>query len=524
MPIKKPNACKGCPFYDKSEYITPDVMLKDSEVLILAQNPGEHEEQGLQLSGYQYINNRREEVTGKVRPQPLIGASGNWLRREFWPLTKLEYASTSRANVIKCRPYHSNELPSVNSTKPVKDITQKMLKQAIAHCTRAYLRIPPTVKHILAMGGISLYALTKEESITDWRGWIIGKDLQDKTVTLGIDEYYTPMAGSTLYTQLVNVFPVLHIASLFQNPTYYHATLVDFIKFGRLVRGEWPRNLPQMYINKLPDMIPSIIGFDTEYDVTQNNKLTMFSLASTDGRIYVVDRDANFSRRLQASTEVVTQNGLVDLPHLVKLFDVSSIKLQDCMIAHSVLWPGEPHNLDYMTSMYGRYNRHKHLRETNDKSTKYLYAGLDADTTLNHVWQGIMREFESDPLSYEEYKKRRQPLLSIINRFQSIGIEVDRERASLVSSLLDQEMQEIVREAREITNNEDFNIVSTQQAALGIYKGIYVNEEEREKKERARVKKESKTEGKSKEKKLKKDKVTTDASIAIEKLKQELGV
>src|SRR5207247_3483418 len=141
------------------------------------------------------------------------------LQYDFCPLSKLDYTKVSRANVIKCRPYGKNDLPTVGSTKAVNGISVKMLQAAIDHCTRAYLHIPP--QYILAMGGISLYALTGEKSITDWRGWCIGSDGNGKLY--GIKDYYNP-TGFEPY----KIFPVIHIASLFQSAKYYHATLLDF--------------------------------------------------------------------------------------------------------------------------------------------------------------------------------------------------------------------------------------------------------------------------------------------------------
>lgn len=478
MPYLKPDSCRGCPFYSLSKYITPDEMYKDSSILILAQNPGENEEQGKQINRYEFYSGRRFPVEVETKPKPLIGASGHWLKREFWPLTNINYANTSKANVIKCRPNDANDLPSIAGNKPVNNITNKMLKEAVKHCTRTHLCIPKSTKHIMAMGALSLYALTGQTSITEWRGWVIGKDLNDSTVELGVHEYYHPMVGSSFYSHLVNVYPVLHIASLFENPVLYHATLLDFIKFGKLVKGTWPRPLPDIKINTLPPNIPTVLGFDTEYDPEQNNKLIMFSLADMLGNVYVVDHDVDFSRRIHEGTEVITQNGLVDIPHLVQLFDVTKIKLQDCMLAHAALWPGEPHNLDYMTSVYGRYNRHKHLRESHDSQTRYLYAGLDADTTLNHVWKGLQNDFARDIRVWNVYQDLRQPLLHIINRFNSIGIAVDEQRVRAILDILKTRIKEINSEAKAITNNEEFNIASTQQVAKAVYEGVFKIEKE----------------------------------------------
>lgn len=461
----KPEACRGCPFYALSQYITPDVMIDDAEVLILAQAPGEYEEQGIKLIRRNY----GQEVTEKTHPQPLIGPTGQWLQTEFWPLTRIDYTKVSKANVIKCRPYNKNELPNIGSTKAVNGISVKMLKEAITHCTNTYLHTPKSTKYVMAMGGISLYALTKQESITNWRGWCVGS--HSLNTMYGIDDYYQPTWDK------LNIFPVIHIAALFQSDKYYHATLCDFVRFGQLVRRDWPIVLPEIQVNVIPQTVPSTIGFDTEYDVSDNNRLLMWSMADVKGNVYV--NDAGMVTKLPwvyTTLTLVTQNGLVDMPHILPmLYKPDDVIVEDCMLAHAVLWSGELNSLDYMLSKVGRYNRHKHLRETQDKHLKYLYAGLDAHTTLNDAWYSLIQEFKQDHLSYQEYRLRRRTLLPIINKSHQRGIEVFTERVQYISEMLDAEMADIIERAKQVTENPDFNIASPDQVSMALYEKVYIS-------------------------------------------------
>jgi uracil-DNA glycosylase len=492
MPILKPESCRGCPFYSKSKYITPDFIVPNSRITILAQNPGQHEEEGSFLEKTEYVYGKKQEITHQVTPQPLIGASGNWLRREFWPLTELDYSDVSRANVIKCRPFNSNELPNVASNKMINGISVKELKEAVAFCSDTHLHLPDTTRYILAMGELSFYALTGEKvlsykreiveetldesdeidkktqrksTITEWRGWCLGVDLVEHTI-LGLYDYYDcSKAGSSLWPRMVNVFPVIHPAALYRNDTFYHATLLDFERFGKLVRGEWPRELPEFTVNVIPAQIPEIIGFDTEY--TQEKILTMWSMADVESNIYVID--AEYSRvlsHLPSQLTLVTQNGHVDLPYLLPLVPadyIQQIRVEDCMYAHATLWPGEYHSLDYQLSKYGEYNRHKHLRETVNQDLRYMYSALDAHTTLNSAWKAHVKHFKRDRLLWLEYERRRRPLIPIISRFTERGIKVWQERVDLVGELLDKEMERIQAEVRELTGVDDFNIRSNDQ-------------------------------------------------------------
>ncbi len=483
----KPEGCKGCPFYAKSKYITPDAFIPDAEILILAQAPGEHEEQGRAIKGYDYYGGKRVEQVEHVRPQPLIGAAGNKLREEFWPLTKVPYNTVSRGNVIKCRPYGKNDLPNIAGNKPVNDITVKELKAAVAHCTNHYLRIPASVKHVLVMGEIALYALTgeqllnykkhsedehKKSSITEWRGWVLGYHKETKKL-YGLTDYYHPLDYNR--NSFCSLFSVIHVAALYKNPRLYHATLSDFQRFGKLVRGEWPKKIPEVRINVLPESIPVIIGFDTEY--TKANILTMWSLADSKHNIYVVDAEHSSKLvNLPDKLALITQNGLVDLPHLLPILPenyLPHITIHDCMLAYAVLWTGERTGLDYQLSIVGDYNRHKHLRETDDFYTKCFYAGLDAETTLNSAWKAICVGFAKDKLSLNEYLKRRQPLLYVINRFQERGVLTDQERILRVDSLLKARIETIQQRAKQITGNPDFNIRSNDQIKAALYEGKF---------------------------------------------------
>ncbi len=484
--IPLPPECAGCPFSSISKYFTPDKVVEGSEVFLLAQAPGAHEENGKFLTGYEYYGGVRHEKVFSVDPQPLIGATGKWLQEEFFPLTKLDYSKVSKGNVLKCRPYGSNDLPNIGSNKTVNGITVTRLKEAISFCTRTHLRIPSSTKHILAMGEISLYHLTGEEllnykaelsddgeprksTITEWRGWVLGKE-KNGSALQGLTDYFD---CSTRSNTTYNIYPVVHVASLFQNPRLYHATLLDFLKFGKLVRGEWPEKVPEFKVNYIPSTIPSTIGFDTEY--TQSNELTMWSMADVEGNIYVVD--AEYSKLLQNLPEelmLVTQNGLVDLPHFLPLVPKGRVKkllLEDCMLLHSVLWSNERHSLDYMLSKYGGLNRHKHLREVEDRELKHFYAAIDAHGTLNYVWKGLLKDAVEDKRAWAEYRLRRQPLLYPIRRYQERGVKVDQERVLLVKGLLDRELEEIHREAREVVGVEEFNIQSVKQVGAFLYTG-----------------------------------------------------
>src|SRR5437773_1448943 len=122
MTVPKGPQCLGCPLHSMSTLMVPDVIHEQSEVMLLNRNPGMHEEIGQEIVGHSWENGKKVERAHTVQPQPLIGPTAQWLKKEFWPATQLNYDSVSRANVIKCRPNGSSDLPGLASRKTVNGI------------------------------------------------------------------------------------------------------------------------------------------------------------------------------------------------------------------------------------------------------------------------------------------------------------------------------------------------------------------------------------------------------------------
>jgi len=463
MPVLKPESCKGCPFAEKSAYFTPDAMLPQSEVLILGQAPGKDEEEGALLEKRIWVGGVQRECYTAVKPQPLIGKTGYWLKEDFWPETGIEWEGVSRANVIKCRPYGKDELPSIKT---------KELRQAVEHCTKAHLKIPEKVKHVLTMGVVGWYALTGMQSLRDekglWRGYCVGVDLV-KEVKLGVDEYYScSLAGSAFYSRMVNVFCTLHIAALFRDKKLYRATRLDFKRFGNLVRGTWPETVPVIRINELPQSWPKLSGFDTEFDLfpdsSSRQNLIRWSMADAVGKCYVVD--AEYSRKvpIEPKSTIVMQYLLADITRLANVVNVEEVEIEDLMLAHSVLHTGEPHSLDYICSTVGRFNRHKHLSQ----GEPYLYAGLDAFTTLNDGWAYCVRHFKEDLASRDYYKNFVRDLFYIIGKSEAVGVRVDKVKVALAIETLQERVRGYKEEAFRILGRE-INLNSTKQVGREVY-------------------------------------------------------
>lgn len=168
--LPKPDACHGCPLYGDGMGFVPDE-LRDVEVAILAQNPGENEEEGLRCTDYGPRFGRRQMyLTEPCRPAPLIGPTGFLLEREFLPISGLSRDRVSLCNVLKCRLQYPGAKGKVERTNDMP--TGKTLDAAIEQCTREHLRFPAATKLVVAMGAHAWRFMQGPQPLTDWRGFL----------------------------------------------------------------------------------------------------------------------------------------------------------------------------------------------------------------------------------------------------------------------------------------------------------------------------------------------------------------
>lgn len=299
--LPKPDTCKPCPLYGDGVGFTPDSLPAGSELAILAQNPGKDEEEGNELQ--QYVGKNRVYV--KTHPQPLIGATGYSLKREFIPRANLT-KPVALLNVLKCRLGHKNDMPK-----------GQMLKDAVACCSQ-YLELPASVTHVVAHGVHAVnYTQGRPTKLKEWRG------------------YQLPT-----YWKMRPVFATLHTALLFRAPKNRVLALKDWSKVGAWVRGTWPLPIPERLI--CPVEVATHVGLaalqraveeklriacDTEFvwkeeDVPGHHPLTMIGFAwrTPEGPITGVQFVQSFEAVLaflHANCKIgrwVFQNAAADLP------------------------------------------------------------------------------------------------------------------------------------------------------------------------------------------------------------------
>jgi uracil-DNA glycosylase len=474
MPLLKPTECKGCPFYDKGQYYVPDTVVPGSQVYLIAQNPGPDEEAGLEMLGRHWLGGKQFNETKQVTPQPLIGATGQLLNREFLPLSGLKRSEVSLGNAIRCRPgkalgLKADELPTITA-KMSLETSKTDIVRALKHCADAHLHIPKSVKVVVAMGSVALFQLTGHNDGSNWRGYVIRTTRSSMVSHLVRDCNKYHDTSKHLQGDEIDIFSTMHIAALYKgdNKRYWHSILRDFHKLGRFLKGEWPLPLPR-WSDKPPTTWPKISSFDTEYNPERNNELIRWSLCDSNNNLYCVERDSNSSQLLSVkkNSTVIIQNALADIIHLSNIIPMGDVTVEDLMLAHATLYTGEPHGLNHINSIYGAFNRYKHLIDA--EGSAQLYSSLDAYEPM-HEWRyGILPEFKKDVQSYKVYKNYMLPLIPIIDEAQQKGARLNGQRLREVQEIYQQRIDIIKMETKELINDSKFNIGGRKQLLSLLY-------------------------------------------------------
>jgi DNA polymerase I-like protein with 3'-5' exonuclease and polymerase domains len=137
--------------------------------------------------------------------------------------------------------------------------------------------------------------------------------------------------------------------------------------------------------------------------------------------------------------------------------------IEDTVWKHATLWSDHPHDLNYLGSLYGSFNRHKHLSE----SDPILYSGLDA-TVLLEVDRALERELGADPASRRVWETIDRPALRSFVTAQYRGLRTDPSRIRDVVSLLQGETDEASLKAQAIAG-WPINVGSPSQVAHRLY-------------------------------------------------------
>lgn len=407
--------------------------------MILMQNPGADEE--------------RHGI-------PACGKTGEALNTQFLPLAGLQRGrSISVGNVLKCRVGPTNDLPTGDD-----------LRGAIDHCTRNHLVIPETTRLVILQGKLALtYATNNDKhSIHDWRGFLIQRDL-----------LHNPIRSRSGLAEWPDTYATIHTADTFRDSTMSWVSQLDWRRVGEIRSGQYPS--PRPYWVQCPTdgvdantreffadgQRATRVVLDTEF-IPGTNHLTILGIglrleagSDTDGRDDSSGtgvRPQNHARRssnvdgpfkvlsvdwknsceatksyisleltrIVRRTRVVFHNAMADLPVLEAALGITYndyAAIEDTMLAHAILWCELPHTLEFLSSIYGKHGKFKHLRG----SDELLYNYGDVVDTES-VWQGMESGFRADARAEEVYRSQSLRLIPILFKARTEGIRVNKSR------------------------------------------------------------------------------------------------
>ncbi len=408
--IPKPSSCQGCPLYaETAEGFVPDEIRDSAPVGIWMQNPGQDEIE---------------------QARPAVGKTGQEQDFNILPKAGLDREGVSIFNAIRCRFPGTNEVPELSTPG-----TRKKMLAAISHCTQAHWKRPAGLKVIVATGAYGLAAASagKEWEVESWRGWAIP--------LWGDGQYRHDIWTPTSFD--VPVLSTYHTARLFREPDLRSITLMDWSKVARILRGTWPNKLPEL--RRIPLLTwPLYFSFDTEFD--PQGHLTRYSMADKELNTTVVEAMEHVQPWVElGQTTVTMQNAPADLGHFLDLTGIGynvakhDLTIDDIMLMHSVLWPGWPHSLEFIGSLYSRLNRWKHLSRTNP----IIYSGADAYGTME-IDQRLRAEMKADPKSEWIYKECVRPHVWTIERAMREGMRTYAPNVQHFQTALEAQRDEAV--------------------------------------------------------------------------------
>ena len=384
MRVAENPSCVGCPLYgDGSQPYTPDQHKQGATVEV------------------------RFETTDSSR------AGLPKLERDYYKLAGLASAQVSVSHAVRC----GVTLPAPVSPAQWEAGKRGDLERGVRFCDRAHGGVRSrgsvgSVGLVVALGDLALQSATGQRSAHEWRGCLL--PYQSKSDSW-LNDIWTPGQGET------STLAMVPLEDLHGLPTLGYAMQSDWKKVGKVLRGEWPVKWPG-FITEPPKQWPRVSAFDTEFD-PRTGVLERYSLYAGQGQPWVIEASNVQRLELPGEVTVVMHNVEADIAHLQGFLQGGSIKTEDTMLMHSVLWSDLPHSLEYLGSVFARINRWKHLFHRNSK----VYSGGDALGTWD-VYVGLVREMQADPQSAWVYRNAVFPLTSTIMEAEIAGLRVDQDR------------------------------------------------------------------------------------------------
>lgn len=401
--------------------------------------------------------------------KPLVGISGMEFERLIHS-AGIARAACFTGNV--CR----NQIEGGNEILKANKLTEKGADEVRVFHERARHLKP---KVLVPMGNISLFACTGLSGITKYRG--------------------SPLPCSIEGMEHVKVIPTYHPSHIIRgNDLARHIVRSDLVKARRHV--EHPET-----VRKSRELITDP-SFDTCFDYLNecgkageyaadvevyNHQISCMSFSHhPDHAISIPFYDSRTSDRhawtdsqetalwtaiaelaYNPDLAVVGQNFIFDMFILLRNNNIwYKNKVEDLMVAHSLLFPDMPKGLDFILSIHTDEPYYKDDRKLWNKldvaqEEFWVYSAKDAACTLEAWWE-IKDDLNDGYLhTYHETIELYEILLYMMLR----GVRVNRKELHRVREETDVKIQEVLRKLAEISEYE-FNPFSSKQC-IGYFYG-----------------------------------------------------
>lgn len=420
----------------------------------------------------------QEEIFGR----PFVGPAGKLLD-QLLINSGISRCSCYITNVIKERPPGNNIKVFLDLSK--KDPTktprygdylkyQQQLKEELEDCK---------ANVIVAVGGVSFYALNTLREITKRRGSIL---------------------ESTLITGR-KVIPIIHPSGALRNYIWRHFISHDLLRVKE--ESQSPKiDLPKRNILIGMDFRRAIscltysegfvgsVAVDIE---VMRDEVSCISFAPAANEAVSVpftkkgqhyfdpEQEAEVWIKIAEILEnpritKVFQNAAFDIQFLFEKYGIRTWPIEDTMIGHAILFPDLPKGLDFITSTltkepYYKDEGKKYLKMPTSDENFWIYNAKDSAVCIE-AWPQIERDLKITG-AWESYRRQVELVPSLVY-MQNRGMRLDIEGLKKLSEETAVEIEEAIKELRKIIGYE-INHQSSQQVKDYFYKTLglkpYVN-------------------------------------------------
>lgn len=417
--------------------------LKDAKIIIIGEAPGAEEEK---------------------EGRPFVGSSGKLLN-DCLLKAGINRDDCYITNVIKVRPPH-NKLDRLGELGFV-------IEDFLAELFHEIREVNPNI--IIALGNTPLRALTKQESISKWR-------------------------GSILSTEYGKVIPAFHPAACIRQWSWVYILTHDLRRAKK--ESEFPeiRRKERTYIinPNFEDIIKYLDLMKDSPFITVDFETYMYSglirclgigNSTTEAMsipflkemkpIWSIEEEKAIWLKLaevliNPKTTVIAQNAQFELlqfyPYLKDKLTIGF----DTMRAHALVYPEFPHGLDFLTSIYTDMEYYK------DEGKISTEKGRDFNTLQTYNCKDIVATHESALKLMDElreldltefYFSYDNPLMHLLLKMQMKGVRIDVKKLEEHKVRIDKEITDLQSKLEEELGYS-LNVKSNKQMTKFLYKDL----------------------------------------------------